>query len=54
LAGQCHQPGHGQNEADIDLRPLLRCQIDGNEGAKAGLDIGDEENEPIETMQRPP
>ncbi len=28
---------------DIDLGPLLRSQIDGDERAEAGLHIGDEE-----------
>ena len=32
-----------KRKADRGLRPALRRQINGNEGAEAGLDVGDEE-----------
>ena len=36
------------DQSDIDLRPFLRRQIDRNEWSKAGLDVGDKEDEPVE------
>ena len=51
LADQRHQAGDGEHEADIDLRPFLRRQIDRDEGAEAGLHVGHEEDEPIEPAQ---
>jgi hypothetical protein len=38
-----------QREADPGLRPALACEVDRDERAKAGLDIGDEEIEMVET-----
>jgi hypothetical protein len=32
------------------LRPFLRRQIDGDERTEAGLDVGEEEDEPVEAM----
>ena len=37
---------------DGGLRPALAAQIDGDEGAEAGLDVGNEQIEPIETASR--
>jgi len=51
LPGQRHQASDRENEADVDLRPLLRRQVDGDERTKAGLDVGDKENEPVQTAQ---
>ena len=47
-----HEAGNAadrQDEADVDLRPFLRRQVDRQEGAEAGLEIGDEEGEPIQS-----
>src|SRR5262249_36611668 len=46
-----HKPGDaadGKHEADIDLGPLLRRQVDGQERSEAGLQVGNEEGEPVE------
>ena len=37
-----------EHQADIDLGPFLRRQVDRQEGAKARLQVGDEEGEPVE------
>jgi hypothetical protein len=47
LAEQCDQPGRRKHKADIELRPVLRGEIDGDERAEAGLHIGNKENEPV-------
>ena len=52
-----HQGDDGrdrQDEADFDLSPLLRRQVDGDEGAEAGLHVGDKEDEPVEPLQAAP
>ena len=38
-----------EDEADVELCPVVSCQIDCDEGAKPGLDIGEKKGEPIET-----
>jgi hypothetical protein len=47
----CHEAAHREDKADIDLGPFLGGQVDGHKRAKAGLDVGDEEDEPIEPAQ---
>ena len=47
------KPGGGQDKTDVDLRPLLRGEKHRDERPKAGLHIGDEENEPIKPAQAP-
>src|SRR6516225_2124191 len=51
LADQCNEARHRQDEADINLRPVLRSQVDRNKWTEASLHVGDEENEPIEAAQ---
>ena len=51
LTRQGHQPARGEDEADIDLSPRLRGQIDCDKGTKAGLDIGQEKAEPVEAAE---
>ena len=52
-----HQDGWveevGKHEPDVCLVPLLRGEIDSNKRAEAGLDIGNTEDEPIQTTQGP-
>jgi hypothetical protein len=36
-----------ENEADVELRPLMCGQIDRDEWPKTGLHVGEEESEPI-------
>ena len=47
LAGQGDEPARGQDQADIELRPLMRREIDRNERAEPGLDVGEEEGEQV-------
>ena len=51
LADQRNEAGGGQDETDVDLRPLLRGEKDRDERPKASLHIGDEEDEPIKPAQ---
>ena len=51
LTGQRDEAARGQDQADIELRPLMRGQIDRNERTKAGLDVREEEGEPVETAR---
>ena len=46
-AGRQHQP-------DVDLGPFLRGEIDRDERTEAGLDVGDEEDEPVEPAKAAP
>ena len=48
LAGQRDEAADRQDEADLALRPSVGRQIDGDERPEAGLQIGDEECEPVE------
>ena len=42
---------HGEDQADLNLGPFLRCQIDRDEGTKTGLHVGKKEHEPIEAAR---
>jgi hypothetical protein len=48
LTEQAREATDGEHQANVDLRPFLGRQIDGQEGAEAGLDVGNEEGEPVE------
>ena len=48
LSEQADDPADREHEADLDLRPFLRGQIDRHEGAKTGLHVGEKEDEPVE------
>jgi hypothetical protein len=48
LPEQANDTADRQHEADLDLRPLLRGQIDRNERTEAGLNVGEKEDEPVE------
>jgi hypothetical protein len=48
LTGQRHQATSGKDQADVDLRPRMRRQVDRDERTKSGLDIGKKEAEPVE------
>ena len=43
-----------QHQADVDLRPGMRRQIDRDERAEAGLDVGQEEAEPVQRRASSP
>ena len=49
LAQQGRDRAEAEGEADGGLRPALGRQIDGDERPEAGLDIGDEQVEPVES-----
>jgi len=51
LADQGGKAGRRQDEADVDLRPLLRGEVDRNKGAEARLHVGDKKDEPIKSAQ---
>ena len=51
LPGQRDKPGYRQNQTDIGLCPFLCSQIDREERSKSGLDVGDAEDEPVETAK---
>src|SRR5580658_4224805 len=51
LADERNEASRGQDEADVDLCPLLRGEKDRDKRAKAGLHIGDEEDEPIKAAK---
>src|SRR5262249_35687689 len=48
LQRQSGKTAGGEHEADVDLRPSLRREIDGDERPKSRLHVGDAEREPIE------
>ena len=48
LAGERHQAARSKDQADIELRPRMRGEVDGHKRAEAGLDIGEKEREPVE------
>src|ERR1700683_1395872 len=48
---QPHDPADRQHKTDLALRPFLGGQVDRDEGAKSGLHIGEEKDEPVETAQ---
>jgi hypothetical protein len=47
LTGQGYKTADRKNQTDIALVPGLRRQIDGDERTEAGLNVGQEEGEPI-------
>jgi hypothetical protein len=51
LPEQADQSADGEDQADIDLGPFLAGQVDCNEGAEAGLNVGDAEDEPVQPAQ---
>ena len=53
LKGQRGQASGGQNQSDVDLRPLMGREVDGDEGTEPGLYVGDEEREPVERALAP-
>jgi hypothetical protein len=53
LPGQGDKAGGRQHEADVDLCPFLSGEIDRNERPEAGLDVGNEKDEPVEPAQAP-
>ncbi len=54
LAGQGDKAARGQDQADIELRPLMGSQIDCNERTKTGLNVRKEEGEPVKTARTRP
>src|SRR3984893_17173813 len=48
LAGERPQPARSKDQADIELRPRMRGEVDGHKRAEASLDIGEKEREPVE------
>jgi hypothetical protein len=40
-----------EHEADVDLRPFLRREINGHERPEPGLHVGDEKDEPVESAE---
>ena len=53
LPEQPDDAGNREHEADLALRPFFRGQIDRDERTKAGLHVGQEEDEPVERAQAP-
>ena len=51
LAGERKQSAHGQEEANIALRPFLRGQIDCDQWSETHLCVGEKEHEPIQRPQ---
>ena len=51
LRRQGHQAAGGENQTDIELRPVMGGEIDCHERAEAGLDIRQEECEPVESAR---
>ena len=51
LAGQGDKSARGQDQADVELRPLVGGQIDRNERAQPSLNVGKEEGEPVKTTR---
>jgi len=51
LARECNQSAGGQNEADIELRPMVRGQIDRDKWTKTGLDVSQEKSKPIKSAR---
>jgi len=51
VAEESVQAARRQDQADIELRPLMRGQIDRDERTKSGLDVRKEEREPVETAR---
>jgi hypothetical protein len=48
LRRQGNEAPRRENKADVELRPLMRGEIDRDEWLKAGLHVGEKESEPIQ------
>jgi len=51
LPSQGHEAPNREHETDVDLRPFVRGQIDGDKRTKAGLDIGNKEDKSVQPPQ---
>ena len=51
LAEQRHERARRQNKPYVGLGPGLGREIDGDERAESGLNVGKEENKPVEAAQ---
>jgi hypothetical protein len=51
LRDNARQTPDGEGDADLFRIPSLRCQIDCQKRANPGLDIGEEEIEPVQSAQ---
>ena len=51
LPGERNEAADRHDETDVDLRPFLRGQIDGNKWTEPGLYVSEAEDEPIEPAQ---
>jgi len=51
LSNQPDETTDRQHKADLDLGPLLRCQVHRDEWTEAGLHIREKEDEPIKSAQ---
>ena len=47
LAGQGDEPTGGEDEPNIQLRPGMCRQVDRHKGTEPGLNVGEEEAEPV-------
>src|SRR5207244_13326736 len=48
LRRQTDESAGGEDKSDVQLRPMLRSQIDGDERSEASLNVRKKEGEPIE------
>ena len=48
LTGEGDQPPRGKNQANVELRPVMRREIDCDKWPEAGLDVSQKKTEPIE------
>jgi hypothetical protein len=51
LTSERHQSAGGQNKADIELRPGVRSQINGDERTESGLEVVEEKREPVKAAR---
>src|SRR4029077_580271 len=51
LPDECDEPPDREHETDVHLGPFIGSEVDGDERAKARLNVGNEEGEPIEPAQ---
>ncbi len=54
LARDTGDGAQGEGQADFDLGPFVRCEVNRNERAESGLDVGHEEVEEIERAPAAP
>src|SRR5262249_61764169 len=47
LAGQGDKPAGGEDETDVDLCPGMRREVDRHKRTETGLNVGEEEAEPV-------